>query len=313
MFLIQSGILARGVEVEAMDVSEGPPPRKRGRPFTTGKIGGGAYCSAVGCHNNEGRDRARGIKFYRFPKDNKRCKEWITKVNRAGPTGSLWTPSRAARLCSEHFVGGEKNENPSSLSYVPTVFTNGHIQSQVQKPADKARLWDKMPWPVEGSWQKCPPRERLMLPEGWRRLKDFCQDPSTSHGILSHNVCAKEWRDDDMTMTRPLRLACLHLDNFHCYPLKVCPWKATLVCELEWKMLQFDVHIGKSKPALSEIWQPWHAFFGNPEKQISDFMVFNHKYGESDIIFLIRVPIMFEICWIFMNMATLKIKICVLV
>ena len=58
MFLIQSGILARGVEVEAMDVSEGPPPRKRGRPFTTGKIGGGAYCSAVGCHNNEGRDRA---------------------------------------------------------------------------------------------------------------------------------------------------------------------------------------------------------------------------------------------------------------
>ena len=44
--------------VEAMDESEGPPPRKRGRPFTTGKIGGGAYCSAVGCHNNEGRDRA---------------------------------------------------------------------------------------------------------------------------------------------------------------------------------------------------------------------------------------------------------------
>ena len=114
MYLIQSGILARGVEVEAMDESEGPPPRKRGRPFTTGKIVGGAYCSAVGCHNNEGRDRARGIKFYRFPKDNKRCKEWITKVNRLGPRGSLWTPSRAARLCSEHFVGGQKNDNPLS-------------------------------------------------------------------------------------------------------------------------------------------------------------------------------------------------------
>ena len=34
MFLIQSGILARGVEVEAMDVSEGPPPQKRASHLT---------------------------------------------------------------------------------------------------------------------------------------------------------------------------------------------------------------------------------------------------------------------------------------
>ena len=27
---------------------------------------------------------------------------------------------------------------------------------------------------------------------------------------------------------------------------KTCPWKATLVCEQEWKMLRFDVHIRKS-------------------------------------------------------------------
>ena len=57
----------------------------------------------------------------------------------------------------------------------------------------KDLYWDKMPWPVEGSWQKCPPRERLMLPEGCRRPKveaarrqhealeggHFCQEPES--------------------------------------------------------------------------------------------------------------------------------------
>ena len=122
--------------MEATDASEGSPPPKRGRP-ATGQIGKGKYCCAVGCNNNEGRDKARGIKFYRFPKDKKRCKEWIKKVNKVGQRGSLWTPPQDARLCSEHFVGGARNKNPSSLSYMPTLFTNGQLQ--VQKLADKAR------------------------------------------------------------------------------------------------------------------------------------------------------------------------------
>ena len=61
--------------------------------------------------------------------------------------------------------------------------------------------------------------------------------------------------------------------------------------------------------APSEIREPWHAFFGNPEKQISDFEIFNQKYEESDATFVIRVPIQFNTSQIIVNMATLNIKI----
>ena len=48
---------------------------------------------------------------------------------------------------------------------------------------------------------------------------------------------------------------------------------------------------------------------GNPEKQNTDLKVFNHNYEESDLPFLIRVPIQFKIGQIIINMATLKIQI----
>ena len=39
----------------------------------------------------------------------------------------------------------------------------------------------------------------------------------------------------------------------------------------------------KIEPGFQKIWQPWHAFFGNPEKQIVYLKDFNHKYEESEI------------------------------
>ena len=66
-------------------------------------------------------------------------------------------------------------------------------------------------------------------------------------------------------------------------------------------------------PGIQKIWQPWHAFFGNPEKQNTDLKVFNHNYEETDVPFLIRVPIQFKIGQIIINMATLKIQIWVLI
>ena len=77
------------------------------------------------------------MKFYRFPKEEKRCKDWISKVNRVGPRDSIWNPSKAAKLCSEHFIGGAKSDDPNNPSYLPTLFANG--KSQNQKRADRAR------------------------------------------------------------------------------------------------------------------------------------------------------------------------------
>ena len=92
-----------------------------GRPL--GKSAGGKYCSAVGCQNCQNRDGKRGVKFYRFPKNEERCKKWIIKVNRL-ENGTLWNPRKHSRLCSEHFIGGAKNDDPSSLSYLPSLFSH---------------------------------------------------------------------------------------------------------------------------------------------------------------------------------------------
>ena len=50
----------------------------------------GLYCSAVNCHNIQSRDSLKGVKFYRFPADPKRCQEWLLKVNRLNPDKSPW-------------------------------------------------------------------------------------------------------------------------------------------------------------------------------------------------------------------------------
>ena len=43
-------------------------------------------------------------------------------------------------------------------------------------------------------------------------------------------------------------------------------WILTILLNQESKMLQFDVYLVLLHSANSEIWQPWHAIFGNPEK-----------------------------------------------
>ena len=63
----------------------------------------------------------------------------------------------------------------------------------------------------------------------------------------------------------------------------------------------------ENESGFQKIWQPWHAFFGNPEKQIVYLKDFNHKYEESEVQFLIRVPVQFKVSQISINMATLKI------
>ena len=85
------------------------------------------------------------------------------------------------------------------------------------------------------------------------------------------------------------------------------PWDLTASVLLNFNTDLPTIIFFEILPHLSEIWQPWHAFFGNPELKFLDFRVLGHKYAESDVTFLIRVPIEFKYCWICLNMATLKI------
>ena len=44
------------------------------------------------------------------------------------------------------------------------------------------------------------------------------------------------------------------------------PWNLTIAINEGSKILQFEVHITIFLGTHFEIWQPWHAFSGNPEK-----------------------------------------------
>ena len=51
------------------------------------------------CHNCEGQDGGRWVKFNQFHKDEKLGKESISKVNRVESKGFPLDPSKATRLC----------------------------------------------------------------------------------------------------------------------------------------------------------------------------------------------------------------------
>lgn len=87
------------------------------------------YCVAVGCNNNRGRDGERGVKFHRFPSQGTdRYEVWVKSLNRKSRDGSLWRPGVGARICSEHFAGGMKSNDPQSPSYNPTIFSTLHVK-----------------------------------------------------------------------------------------------------------------------------------------------------------------------------------------
>jgi len=67
-----------------------------------------------------------GLHFYRFPTERERRNQWIAAVNRQN-----WTPNEYTWICSEHFVSGEKSNNPLAPNYVPTLFE--HIKSPVKR------------------------------------------------------------------------------------------------------------------------------------------------------------------------------------
>ena len=81
-------------------------------------------CCAVGCSNVY--RKGSGIQFYRCPVDLERRNKSIAAVNRQN-----WNPTEYTWICSEHFVGGAKSNNPLAPNYVPSLFK--HIKSPVKR------------------------------------------------------------------------------------------------------------------------------------------------------------------------------------
>ncbi|KAL1426848.1 hypothetical protein MTO96_017928 [Rhipicephalus appendiculatus] len=47
------------------------------------------------------------------------------------PDGIPWQPTKHSKICSHHFVNGEKSNDPRSPAYVPTLFPSVHRSTKV--------------------------------------------------------------------------------------------------------------------------------------------------------------------------------------
>jgi hypothetical protein len=73
-------------------------------------------CCAPACTNN--RKRNPELKFYRIPKEKNRRKLWSGKIRRQ----NFELNTENTRLCSAHFTGGKKSDDPKEEAFVPSVF-----------------------------------------------------------------------------------------------------------------------------------------------------------------------------------------------
>ncbi|XP_039298546.1 ubiquitin carboxyl-terminal hydrolase 33-like [Nilaparvata lugens] len=82
-------------------------------------------CCIVGCENNVSTVNVAKsdvtIKFYNFPPELDRKSKWIEFASFGFPGGEEWEPSKNSLICSSHFVGGQKNDNPHHIDYVPCL------------------------------------------------------------------------------------------------------------------------------------------------------------------------------------------------
>ena len=72
-------------------------------------------CCAIGCYNKCSKG---GVSFYRFPTDKERRNNWVLAVKRKD-----WEPNEYTWLCSAHFIGGVKSNDPLSPDYMPSIFS----------------------------------------------------------------------------------------------------------------------------------------------------------------------------------------------
>ncbi|XP_077511431.1 THAP domain-containing protein 1-like isoform X1 [Amblyomma americanum] len=80
-------------------------------------------CCVVGCSNTY--KNSPGTHFYKFPvlpHEQERRRRWIGAVRRRREDGSPWEPTKNTRICSKHFLHGERSNDPRSPAYIPSIF-----------------------------------------------------------------------------------------------------------------------------------------------------------------------------------------------
>uniref|UniRef100_A0A131YXZ2 52 kD repressor of inhibitor of protein kinase n=1 Tax=Rhipicephalus appendiculatus TaxID=34631 RepID=A0A131YXZ2_RHIAP len=97
----------------------GSPPRANPQPVSR--------CCAPTCNNSS--DNTSGVSFFRFPKDEERCRKWVANCGRLDlrdkPAEKLFANYR---LCSAHFMKesfSSTYRNSLVWNAVPTLFKNG--------------------------------------------------------------------------------------------------------------------------------------------------------------------------------------------
>uniref|UniRef100_A0A8C6TSK3 THAP domain-containing protein 1 n=1 Tax=Neogobius melanostomus TaxID=47308 RepID=A0A8C6TSK3_9GOBI len=80
-------------------------------------------CCALGCSNRQGCKP--NLPFYHIPADEDRRRLWLAAINR-----KHWQPSKYSRICGEHFLQGQKSQDPLSPDYVPSVFAHTTVAAK---------------------------------------------------------------------------------------------------------------------------------------------------------------------------------------
>lgn len=94
------------------------------------------FCCAPSCSNN--RKRNPNPKFYRIPKESKQRNAWLNRIRRQD-----FAPTDNTRLCSAHFVGGEKSDDPAQSAYNPSIFEfKREIESRKTRTSQKTNKDD---------------------------------------------------------------------------------------------------------------------------------------------------------------------------
>ncbi|XP_056152613.1 uncharacterized protein LOC130127078 isoform X4 [Lampris incognitus] len=91
-------------------------------------------CCAVGCTNRKD-GKNKHLHFYRVPKgktpfEKRRRQAWIHAIRRED--WKMWSEDQIsnAKICGEHFISGERSDDPEHPDWIPSVFKHTTAQNK---------------------------------------------------------------------------------------------------------------------------------------------------------------------------------------